>query len=131
MYLDIEDILRESGRSKGIRVETDPKELNVVADDCEFGQPIVLEAELSNINRIIRLKGRVETAYETFCARCLKPLTQKISVDIDEDIVEVSPSMREDSYTYEGKSVVLDGVVSDAILLRIPIRHLCKENCVI
>ena len=129
MHLDIEDILKENGRCKSISYEFLPNEINFVADDCKFEEPIILEAELTNINRIIRIKGRIGTEYSTFCARCLCPIKRKIAVAIDEDIDEAAASNEEESYTYTGKSISLDGIINDAILLRLPIRHLCRDDC--
>ena len=132
MQLGIEDILGESGLSKAVEVEFSAADVGVHADDCEFGSPFLLKAEISNIGGIVRMKGRVSLKYGTFCARCLKPLTCGISADIDEDFVKADLGAileGEDLYTYEGNSLALDRAIGAAILLQVPIRHLCGDDC--
>ena len=129
MQIDVEDILKENGLSKNISFELNSREINLYTDDCEFKEPVILDAELTNINKIIRIKGRVETEYTTFCARCLCPINRKVNVLIDEDVDEASPLNEGEPYTYEGKKISLDEIINDAILLKLPIRHLCKEDC--
>ena len=130
--MDINDILGESGLSKQVDIEFFANEVGVSSDDCEFCSPVRLKAEISNIKGIIRIKGNVSLEYDTFCARCLKPVKRELSTDIGEQYVKAdfTGALNDaDLYTYEGSSINLDGVVGAAILLQIPIRHLCREDC--
>ena len=129
MRLNIEDILAESGMSKSVEFEFYSKDVGIVSDDCEFDAPMTLHAEVSNLNRIIRVKGKVDMAYRTFCARCLGVIVRETTVEIDEEYVQAGYSPEDGMCTYEGKSIELDGVIHDAVLLKLPIRHLCKEDC--
>jgi uncharacterized protein len=129
MHIDITDILKENGFSKRVEVEFYAGDMGIAADDCEFGKPIALDAEITNINGIIRIKGRLCTEYKSFCARCLKPVSVELLAKIDEEYTKPDSSTKDDAYSYTGKSIVIDEVVNDAILLQIPIRHLCREDC--
>ena len=129
MRLDIEDILVESGLSKSFEIEFTADDAGIAANDCIFDKPVLLTAEVSNIKRIIRIKGSISTEYTTFCARCLKPVKEKISARIDEEFSNTDASSGDWLYTYTGKTIVLDDVINDAIILKIPIRRLCREDC--
>jgi len=132
MELDIKDILGESGLSKWVDIEFSAYDVGLSADGCEFCSPIHLKAEISNINGIIRIEGNISLEYDTFCARCLKPVKCKLSADVSEEFVKTDFAGAfndADLYTYEGSLILLDGVVGTAILLQIPIRHLCRKDC--
>ena len=130
MLIDISDILKESGLSKVVTLDTTVTACGVQEAECEFGEPLAVAAELTNIKGLIRVKGRIAVDYTTYCARCLKPIRQTINKDIEEEAVLIgSLNDEEEYYSYSGKELDLGWIVRDAILLDIPIRHLCGSDC--
>ena len=130
MLIDISDILKESGLSKLVELAAPVADCEVQDPECEFGEPLTVAVELTNVKGLIRVKGHIAVAYTTYCARCLKPLRQTIEKDIEEEAVPIgSLSDEEVYYSYSGKELDLGLIVRDAILLDIPIRHLCNSDC--
>ena len=130
MLIDISDILKESGLSKVIELDTSVTACGVQDTECEFGEPLTVSVELTNIKGLIRVKGRIAAVYKTYCARCLKPLQQTIEKGIEEEAVPIGLlNDEEEYYSYSGKELDLGLIVRDAILLDIPIRHLCNSDC--
>ncbi len=87
----------------------------------------------------IRLVGKLATEVEVACARCLEPVKQPVSrefellyrpqgADKGKDEASVSKGESEISY-YEGDGLLLDDVLREQMLLAIPYRVLCQENC--
>jgi uncharacterized protein len=87
----------------------------------------------------IRIQGRLETRLESFCARCLEPLTQDVKREFDllyrpqgadagRDEMSVTDAEAEISY-YEGDGILLDDVVREQILLAVPLKLTCREDC--
>jgi uncharacterized protein len=87
----------------------------------------------------IRIKGRLSITLESNCARCLEPLTQNVNREFDllyrpqgadagRDEMSVTDAEAEISY-YEGEGILLDDVIREQILLAVPIKVTCSEDC--
>ena len=87
----------------------------------------------------IRIQGRLNTRLESDCARCLEPLTQDVEREFDllyrpqgadagRDEISVTDAEAEISY-YEGEGILLDDVVREQILLAVPLKVTCREDC--
>lgn len=87
----------------------------------------------------IRLKGRLSTQLELNCARCLDPVRQEIQRDFDllyrpqgadagRDEMSVTDAEAEISY-YEGAGVLLEDLLREQVLLSVPLKVTCQENC--
>jgi uncharacterized protein len=87
----------------------------------------------------IRIQGSLSTTLESFCARCLEPLTQDVNSSFDllyrpvgadagRDEISVTDAEAEISY-YEGEGILLDDVVREQILLAVPLKLTCREDC--
>lgn len=87
----------------------------------------------------IRLKGRYAGNIETPCARCIEPVSVPVSaefdlifrpLDADADVPErsITASETEIGY-YQGGSLLLEDVLREQVLLSLPARTLCKQDC--
>ncbi len=87
----------------------------------------------------IRIRAGLETRMEVTCARCLEPVEQPIetsfdlifrpqSADIDGVDRSITASETEIGY-YEGDGLLLEDVLREQILLALPARILCSEDC--
>lgn len=94
---------------------------------------VAFKGVLSNIYERLSLKGVVTCTYETQCDYCTKPIIRELRVAIDEVLIETNEGMEgmaeSDEYTYQGNWVVLDKIISDNIVLSMPMRHRCKQEC--
>lgn len=87
----------------------------------------------------VRVVGRLATKMEVACARCLDPVTHAVSRDFDllyrplgvdrrGDEVSINKAETEISY-YDGKGLLLEDVLREQVLLELPIRTVCSEQC--
>ncbi len=87
----------------------------------------------------IRLVGKFETKVEAACARCLEPVATEIARDFDllyrplgadrkADEVSITEAETEIGY-YQGDGLLLEDVLREQVLLAVPLRALCSENC--
>lgn len=87
----------------------------------------------------IRVKGSLSTQLELSCARCLEPVVQDVKRDFDllyrpqgadagRDEMSVTDAEAEISY-YEGQGVLLEDVLREQVLLSVPLKVTCRENC--
>lgn len=136
MHIDVRDILKASGLSKTVELEVTAGGcgLEGAFDGCDFGEPVYITVELSNIKGMIRAKGRVRTGYMTYCARCLKPVHVNVDILLEDEYVpfgSLGAVTAEDAevYEYSDKEIDISLAVREAVLLEIPIRQLCVEGC--
>lgn len=87
----------------------------------------------------IRIVGKLATEVEVACARCLESVRQPVARDFEllyrpqgadktKEDASVSKGETEISY-YEGDGLLLEDVLREQVLLAIPYRVLCQENC--
>ncbi len=87
----------------------------------------------------IRIVAKLSTEVEVACARCLEPVREPVTRDFEllyrplgadktKEEAAVSKGETEISY-YEGDGLPLEDVVREQVLLAVPYRALCQENC--
>lgn len=88
----------------------------------------------------VRLRGEIKTEVELLCDRCAAPERAPLAVEFDTSFIpqEVEAVKAENVElaaedlllsSYEGDAVDLDELVREQILLALPSRHLCREDC--
>ena len=106
-----------------------------------FSGPIQVRLDLSRTGRIVLVKSRVEARVRCTCARCLDPFALNLSSEFKMSLrprpdpglappegIELS---REDLETdfYEGEEVDLSPLIQDQVLLTLPPKVICREDC--
>lgn len=87
----------------------------------------------------IRLRGRVQGNFELLCARCLDPIPyhadqpfdlifRPSGVDAEHGERSISEAETEIGY-YEQSGLLLEDAVREQVLLSLPDRSLCREDC--
>ena len=87
----------------------------------------------------IRLNGELSTSLELLCARCLEPVTEDISrkfdllyrplgADAGREEISVTGAEAEISY-YQGEGLQLEDAIREQVLLAVPLKVICRENC--
>lgn len=128
MKLDISSITKANGASMDINF-LDAITCDRLPEDIGLAWPLSFKGHLTNVNGILELVGVLEVDYNTKCNRCLSNLQGHLKLNVSESFMHAVPEEGSDAYTYEGNSLELDSVFEDNILLNIPMRQLCSENC--
>jgi uncharacterized protein len=87
----------------------------------------------------IRVKGDLSTRLEWACARCLEPvfldvkrsfdlLYRPLGADSGRSELSVTAAEAEVSY-YEGEGLLLEDVLREQVLLAVPLKALCQDDC--
>jgi uncharacterized protein len=77
--------------------------------------------------QIVNLKGSITGIIEVQCSRCLESLDYNLNVEFDEDFSKLEHN--EEIYPIEEESIELKDMVIDNIILSIPLKFLCSEEC--
>jgi uncharacterized protein len=92
-----------------------------------------------NVIQDIRLNGNLATSLELLCARCLDPVVEDIKRDFDllyrplgtdagNEELSVTVAEAEVGY-YQGDGLVLEDVLREQVLLAVPLKVVCREDC--
>ena len=118
-------VFDQPGRKEGIR-QSEPVAVNGSAE---------LESSVGDI----RVRGHIKTTLETECVKCLEKAA--IHVDSDFDLVylpegvepeggdkEINDKDAEVGF-YQGNGLELQNVIEEFLILAVPMRPVCKEDC--
>ncbi len=102
-------------------------------------EPLTTTGVAELLGQEIHLSGTLRTAVETICDRCLEPTRRPIDIEYDlfyrpmksiarEEEIEVKPAELEIGF-YEGHGLELDEVLKEQVLLTLPMKNVCREDC--
>jgi len=108
-------------------------------EECRIQGPAKGEIFLYRVDRDIRLNGKVAALIVLNCDRCLEEYNQKIdtsffymlvpsqSIDKEKEIALGSEDI--EISLYDGAEIQIGEIFREQILLQIPMRHVCSEEC--
>lgn len=130
MKIDVSDIVRFEGASLDFSFNERIEGLDSELENYLFDKPADIEGRVENIGGILKLNARLKLQYSVKCHRCLKNIDKNIDIKIKEDIFNRNNSKAEDeAYFYEGNYLEIDDILKDNIILNLPMKQLCKEDC--
>ena len=75
------------------------------------------------------MEGELRTVAHAPCARCMQPASAPVIVRFDETFRRDANETEDESFRYEGKTLPLDHMTLTLVMLNLPMRFLCKEDC--
>lgn len=90
---------------------------------------VALKGSFFAADNVVRVTGELSTVAHCACARCMKPASAKVEVAFDETFRRDANETEDEFFRYEGKSLPLDHMTLTLVMLNLPIRFLCKDNC--
>ncbi len=100
--------------------------------------PVRVEAEIHKILETVTVDVRVETALDLECGRCLEPLSLPLKSGFrytlvplrDQEAQKEELSEEDVSFShYQDDLIDLNVLVYEQILLQVPMKPLCAEDC--
>ncbi|MGI9195959.1 MAG: YceD family protein [Candidatus Nanopelagicales bacterium] len=139
--------IRDLGRRAGALQEISrsipaPRDLGAGLAAVPEGADLDLDLRLESVVEGVLVSGTVRVPVRAECARCLEPFTWEEDADIQELFVyppqdarghrvEVPEPEGDDDVppSIEGDLIDLEPTVRDAVVPRLPIAPLCREDC--
>jgi uncharacterized protein len=116
-------------------IEEDAAELEIDLDGGRFSSPVAVSLDLSRNGDEILIDGRVKARIVLECARCLEEYPSTLEAPFNLMVMvgeKGGESGEEDSLVRVpggAKYVDLTGTVRSELLVRLPLKPLCKEDC--
>jgi uncharacterized protein len=116
-----------------------PDELNPVDERVSLIAPATVNGKIRlSVNEVF-VNGHVETRAQVECDRCLKPVELPVNVDFtleyisDSDYESIETAELTEAEmsvsVFDGAAIDVDEIVKEQILLAVPTRMLCREDC--
>ncbi len=94
-----------------------------------FKSPVRIVGEITNRAGVVRLTARVTFTFDGQCDRCLSPFARDYDIAIDHILVTALENEDSDYVLLENYQLALDDLVQADILLELPYKNLCREDC--
>jgi uncharacterized protein len=137
LVLDTRELGRRPGSMRSLsRSVPAPAHLGVDVLGVPAGSPVELDLRLESVVEGVLVSGTVTATMSGECVRCLDPVTGPLVVDLQElyafpgsaaerdedDDTDPLPEM-------DGDLIDLEPALRDAVVLALPLRPLCREDC--
>ena len=123
-----------------LSIEIESRECDLPADIGKVTAPISLDTDAEKIQTEVRLTGRIRAQIEMTCSRCLRQYQERIDDAFEviylphrepehhADEVELTEEDVNVSY-YHDEAISLIELVREQLLLWLPVKPLCREDC--
>jgi uncharacterized protein len=136
MRIELENL--EGGKGSFAHVYQ-PDDLDPVDERIRLIEPVTVKGNLRLAGNEAFVNGRIETRAQVECDRCLQPVELPVSAAFDleyitgqdyesSQAVELTDEQMSVS-VFDGKAIDIDEIVKEQILLAVPTRMLCREDC--
>ena len=78
---------------------------------------------------VIRLNGKLHTKAYAPCAVCLAPACTEMEISFEESFRKDADEEEDGTFRYEGKQLPLDHFTLTLVLLNMPMRFKCEDEC--
>lgn len=128
MELDITKVLLAPGMEIPFEANVELPPQDVTGDTVTF-DTISLKGTACAMDDTVRLAGTLHTTAHAPCAMCLAPANAELELDFDEVFRKDADEFVDEAFHYEGSKVPLDQLALTLVMLNLPMRFLCREDC--
>ena len=116
-----------------------PDELNPIDERVKLTEPAAVSGKVRLAGNEVFVSGHIETRAQVECDRCLQPVELPVSADFALEYISGADyessavaELTEDELSvsvFDGETIDVDEIVKEQILLTVPTRMLCREDC--
>lgn len=92
-------------------------------------QPVQVTGAIVSRAGVVTLEARVRFLYEGRCDRCLCDFSRPYDMTVEHTLVTTLENEESDFVLLQDYQLALDELVRDDILLELPYKSLCREDC--
>jgi uncharacterized protein len=129
MIINLKQIFNIVGETKTFEYEIAVDELNNIKGYV-FRSPVRLKGRFHNRAGVVYLEYSADFELLHICDRCLKEFPKCYSLSFDHIVVpSISNEDNDDYIVADGESIELNEIALTDILLSMPAKVLCREDC--
>ena len=136
MRIELENL--EGGRGDFAHVYQ-PDELDPVDERIRLTEPATVKGKVRLSGNEVFVNGHIDTRAQVECDRCLQQIELPVSADFALEYITGSDyetsnlaELTEDAMAvsvFDGETIDVDEIVKEQIVLAVPTRVLCREDC--
>jgi len=136
MRIELENLERRKGDFAHVY---QPEDLNPVDERMNLIAPATVSGRVRLSGHQVFVNGHVETRAQVECDRCLKPVELPVNADFTLEYISGSDyessqavELTEEQLSvsvFDGDGIDVDEIVKEQILLAVPTRMRCREDC--
>ena len=127
MLIDISKILMKKGETLSFEGEEPITSIEDCPDVQKVLEPVKVKGTVTNVKGSFEVCAKCEAAVLMACSRCLEPVKVKAQFDLDE--LFSNTGNEEEAETFEAESLDLTSAIKRNLLLNLPMKVICKEDC--
>ena len=127
MKINVSSILKDVYSSIEAEGEVEIQLIHYNQEDITVNTPIKVKALITNTGDNLEIIGHIQADMILKCSRCLKDFNYVFNTDFEEEISNKVDA--EDVIHFEGDTVDLTDIVVNNLLLALPMKFLCSEEC--
>lgn len=124
LVVNVAELLRRPGSRRAITLDEVVSELATSVANARHVAGVV---DVESMNDSMVVSGTLGLTWQSECRRCLDEVIGSTEIELRE-IFERNPTEGE-TYPFVDEQVDLGRVISDAVLLGLPLAALCREDC--
>ena len=135
LVLDTRDLPRRPGAMRTLnRVVPAPVNLGVEMIGVPAGADVSLDLRLESVSEGVLVSGIITVPLEGECGRCLVPISEDLTVPVQELFAYAKSTTDETTDEDEvgrmqGDLIDLEPALRDAVVLALPVNPVCREDC--
>ena len=126
--LDVIKALKHPGQVYPFTAELEIEEMEVLNDPVRF-ENVAANGEYFGAGEVVSIKAEVSAWVTSRCAKCLEPVSIPLNAQMDAQFARQLNPDDPDLYSFEGSKADITDAVRDALLLELPYRFICSEDC--
>jgi uncharacterized protein len=128
MDIDVTQALLKPGESFPFEAEVGIDPQNVGNEIVAF-DPVFLSGTYSAVDGMVHVSGKLRTTAHASCAMCLGNVDLPLELKFQETFRKDAVETEDEAFAYQGSSVSLNHLSLTLVMLNLPMRFLCDENC--
>lgn len=135
MLIDLSKILVHEGIQQKAEILPEGDKFSCKLGDFSYAEKFPVKLTIAHTgNQILKITGEGKVSVWIPCSRCLEPVLHTFFIQIDEEAdMKLTEQERiealDESNFIQGKQLDTERLLHNEILIRWPMRVLCKEDC--
>ena len=129
MKLDVVQALRNPGTEYAFSVEQELSPQDVSGSEVTFDVVKLNGKLVAGEDGSVMVEGKLSTVAHAQCAKCLAPAISEVEGEFRETFIHGGDPEDDESFAYDGGALDLERLTLSYVLLNLPMRFLCREDC--
>ena len=129
MRLDLTKLFKTRDSALPFAFEREMDDLQLYGEQLAFTTPVRFAGKVTFADDVFIIEGKITAGYSAACGRCGSETHSELAIDVLEEFARAEDEEHPDRYIFTGDSIDFSPMVEEMIVLNMPLKHLCREDC--